>query len=67
MLIRNQSSGRVVEELVNLTGQLAIPVVRKGDNFVIGFDEEKIKELISIAAKNCKKQYKICFSQGGVF
>ncbi len=36
-----------VEELVELTGELAVPVVRKGDNYVIGNDKEKLKQLIS--------------------
>ena len=36
-----------VQELVELTGEMKVPVVRKGDNFVIGADKEKIKELVT--------------------
>ncbi|MBT3298331.1 glutaredoxin family protein [archaeon] len=34
------------EELVDKTGQLAVPVVLIGDNFVVGFNPKKIEELI---------------------
>ncbi len=35
-------------EMVKKTGQMKVPVTEKGENFVIGFDEEKLKHLIGI-------------------
>jgi glutaredoxin len=32
-------------EMVDLTGQMGVPVIRIGDDVVIGFDEAKVKEL----------------------
>lgn len=34
-------------EMVDLTGQMGVPVIRIGDDVVIGFDESKIKELLA--------------------
>lgn len=38
--VQNDLEGR--EEMVSLTGQMSIPVIRVKDDFVIGFDREKI-------------------------
>jgi glutaredoxin-like YruB-family protein len=35
-------------EMVDLTGQMGVPVIRIGDDVVIGFDEGKVKELLQI-------------------
>ncbi|OWZ83764.1 glutaredoxin family protein [Natranaerobius trueperi] len=37
-----------INELVSLTGEMRIPVVRKDDNYVIGYDEHKLKKLINM-------------------
>jgi glutaredoxin 3 len=36
------------QEMIDLTGQMGVPVIKIGDDIVIGFDEPKIKELLSI-------------------
>jgi glutaredoxin-like YruB-family protein len=36
------------EEMIEMTGQMGVPVIRIGDDVVIGFDEEKVKELLKI-------------------
>jgi len=36
------------EEMIDLTNQMGVPVIRIGDDVVIGFDEGKIKELLNI-------------------
>jgi len=33
-------------EMIDLTGQMGVPVIVIGDDIVIGFDEDKIKSLI---------------------
>ncbi|MEM8895784.1 MAG: glutaredoxin family protein [Bacteroidota bacterium] len=33
-------------EMIEMTGQMGVPVIRIGDDVVIGFDEEKVKELL---------------------
>ena len=35
-------------EMVEMTGQLGVPVIRIGDDVVIGFNKEKIAELLEI-------------------
>jgi len=35
-------------EMVDLTGQMGVPVIRIGDDVVVGFDEDKVKELLKI-------------------
>lgn len=35
------------QEMVQLTGQMGVPVIRIGDDIVVGFDEAKIAELIA--------------------
>jgi len=36
------------EEMIEMTGQMGVPVIRIGDDVVIGFDEDKVKELLKI-------------------
>ncbi len=35
------------KEMIDLTGQMGVPVIRINDDIVIGFDEGKIKELLA--------------------
>lgn len=37
------------KEMVEMTGQMGVPVIRVGDDVVIGFDEAKLRELLSIS------------------
>lgn len=37
------------QEMIEMTGQMGVPVIRIGDDVVVGFDEAKVKELLSIA------------------
>lgn len=41
------SDGEKRQEMVEMTGQMGVPVIRIGDDVVIGFDEAKIKELLA--------------------
>ncbi len=34
-------------EMVDLSGQMGVPVIRIGDDLVVGFDEVKVKELLA--------------------
>lgn len=36
------------EEMVEMTGQMGVPVIQIGDDVVIGFDEDKVKELLKL-------------------
>ncbi len=36
------------EEMIDITNQMGVPVIRIGDDVVIGFDEDKLKELLEI-------------------
>lgn len=36
------------EEMIEITGQMGVPVIRIGDDVIIGFDEPKLKELLNI-------------------
>lgn len=36
------------EEMIEMTGQMGVPVIRIGDDVVIGFDEDKVKELLKM-------------------
>jgi glutaredoxin-like YruB-family protein len=36
------------EEMIEITGQMGVPVIRIGDDVVIGFDEDKVKELLKM-------------------
>lgn len=35
-------------EMIDMTGQMGVPVIRIGDDVVVGFDEEKIAELLAV-------------------
>lgn len=35
-------------EMIDMTGQMGVPVIRIGDDIVVGFDEEKVKELLGV-------------------
>jgi len=35
------------KEMMDMTGQMGVPVIRIGDDVVVGFDEEKVKELLA--------------------
>ncbi|MBY0537912.1 glutaredoxin family protein [Patescibacteria group bacterium] len=35
-------------EMVDMTGQMGVPVIRIGDDVVVGFDEDKVKELLGV-------------------
>ena len=35
-------------EMIDLTGQMGVPVIRIGDDVIIGFDEPKLKELLRL-------------------
>jgi glutaredoxin-like YruB-family protein len=34
------------KEMIDMTGQMGVPVIRIGDDVVVGFDEAKVKELL---------------------
>jgi glutaredoxin-like YruB-family protein len=34
------------KEMMDMTGQMGVPVIRIGDDVVVGFDEGKVKELL---------------------
>ena len=36
------------QEMVDVTGQMGVPVIRIGDDVVVGFDEAKVKELLGL-------------------
>jgi glutaredoxin 3 len=36
------------QEMVEMTGQLGVPVIRIGDDVVVGFDQRKIAELLGV-------------------
>lgn len=35
-------------EMIDMTGQMGVPVIRVEDDIIIGYDEEKLKELLEI-------------------
>ena len=35
-------------EMIDITGQMGVPVIRIGDDVIIGFDEPKLKELLRL-------------------
>ena len=35
------------KEMVDMTGQMGVPVIKIGDDVIVGFDEGKIKELLA--------------------
>lgn len=36
------------QEMIDMTGQMGVPVIKIGDDVVIGFDEPKVKELLKL-------------------
>lgn len=36
------------QEMVDMTGQMGVPVIRIGDDVIIGYDEPKLKELLDL-------------------
>ena len=36
------------QEMIDMTGQMGVPVIRIGDDVIIGFDEPKLKELLNL-------------------
>lgn len=37
------------QEMVNLTGQMGVPVIVVGTDVIVGFDEPRLRELLKIA------------------
>ena len=35
-------------EMIDMTGQMGVPVIKIDDDIIVGFDEGKIKELLKI-------------------
>lgn len=40
--------GEAQEELIRLTGRMAVPVIRVDDEVVVGFDRAKLQRLLAI-------------------
>jgi glutaredoxin-like YruB-family protein len=38
------------EEMIKMTGQLGVPVIRIGDDIMVGFDRQRIADKLGIAA-----------------
>lgn len=36
------------QEMIEITGQMGVPVIRIDDDVIVGFDEEKVKELLDV-------------------
>lgn len=36
------------QEMIDMTGQMGVPVIRIEDDVVVGFDEAKVKELLEL-------------------
>ena len=36
------------QAMIDLTGQMGVPVIKIGDDVIIGFDEPKVKELLGL-------------------
>lgn len=36
------------KEMIEMTGQMGVPVIRIGDDVIVGFDEGKVKELLDV-------------------
>lgn len=34
--------------MIEMTGQMGVPVIRINDDVVVGFDEDKVKELLGV-------------------
>lgn len=35
-------------EMIDMTGQMGVPVIRVEEDVIIGYDEEKLKELLGL-------------------
>ncbi len=44
--LKGEDKKKAVEKIYNISGSYSVPLIVKGDKFVLGFDEEKIRELI---------------------
>ncbi|PIR85246.1 NrdH-redoxin [Candidatus Kaiserbacteria bacterium CG10_big_fil_rev_8_21_14_0_10_45_20] len=38
------------QEMIDMTGQMGVPVIKIGNDVVIGFDKEKLSELLELGA-----------------
>ncbi len=36
------------QEMIEMTGQMGVPVIRIDNDVVVGFDEDKVKELLGV-------------------
>lgn len=36
------------QEMIEITGQMGVPVIQIGDDVIIGFDQQKIEELLAV-------------------
>jgi glutaredoxin-like YruB-family protein len=36
------------QEMIEMTGQMGVPVIRIEDDVIVGFDEDKVKELLAV-------------------
>lgn len=36
------------QEMIEMTGQMGVPVIRIGDDVVVGYDEAKVAELLEL-------------------
>ncbi len=36
------------KEMIDMTGQMGVPVIRIEDDVIVGFDEAKVKELLAV-------------------
>ena len=36
------------QQMIEMTGQMGVPVIRIGDDVIVGFDEAKVKELLNV-------------------
>lgn len=37
------------KEMIEMTGQMGVPVITIGEDILVGFDENKLKEILAIA------------------
>lgn len=37
------------QHMIEMTGQMGVPVIRIDDDVVVGFDETKVKELLGVS------------------
>ena len=36
------------KEMIEITGQMGVPVIKIGDDMLVGFDEKKVRELLKM-------------------